>query len=291
MQTLPLVGVPLCATITGATPRGCRSRFLLGRLDWYWEARLFRQGLVAFAVLCAFVWCDPSSVFAQGEEELGSFFKPQIEPTPTKKPSGPPPVFSFAAYEPSFKELCANMEADGRLDRLVGIAREEASKKGETCIACKALWRTVLAACEKRGPKATPTPKKISGTPTAVSEADGQAVVAEGAKVAQESESGTPVPATPTVPVPQRRPSTETLDSASRFSTFAYTHDPGEGGGTLALRVMVSRVMSSKDFSLAEREYYDTVFTYLMAAWEGREEEKPAVANHSEVNVDEFFDR
>jgi hypothetical protein len=54
---------------------------------------------------------------------------------------------------------------------------------------------------------------------------------------------------------------------------------------------MVSRVMSSKDFSLAEREYYDTVFTYLMAAWEGREEEKPAVANHSEVNVDEFFDR
>lgn len=252
---------------------------------------MFRQGFIAFVVLCATVWSVPSPVCAQGEDELGSFFKPQIQPTATKKPSGPPPVFSFAAYEPGFRELCVNLEGDGRLDRLVSIAREEVAKKGESCIACRALWRSVLSACEKRGSKPPHKSMKSKGTPTAVPEGDSAASAGEEATATPGSETETPAPPTPIVPAPQRRPSTETLDAASRLSTFAYTHDPGEGGGTLALRAMVSRVMATKDFSVAEREYYDTVFTYLMAAWEGRDEEKPAVANLPEADVDEFFDR
>jgi hypothetical protein len=53
---------------------------------------------------------------------------------------------------------------------------------------------------------------------------------------------------------------------------------------------MVTTVMSSKDLSVAGREYYETLFTFLMAAWQGRERSEGDVVPTPEVNVDEFFE-
>jgi len=216
------------------------------------------------------------------------FFKPFVEPTPTRKPTGPPPVFSFSRFEGSLRALCEEMEVDGRREVLVSVATREAARKDDTCISCRALWRTVLSACAKLGPKPTPVPKLNTPKGRATAVAEGIATdVTEGGEATPTS---VPVPPTPTPKQKPRAPSTTALDIASRISSTAYDADSGGGGVTVAFQNMVTTVMSSKDLSVAEREYYETLFTFLMAAWQGRERSEGDVVPTPEVNVDEFFE-
>ena len=216
------------------------------------------------------------------------FFKPFVEPTPTRKPTGPAPVFSFSRFEGSLRALCQEIEVDGRREVLVRVATREAARKDDTCISCRALWRTVLSACAKLGPKPTPAPKLNTPKGTATVIAEGIPTdVTEGGEATPTS---VPVPPTPTPKQKPRAPSTTALDIASRISSSAYDADSGGGGVTVAFKNMVTTVMSSKDLSVAEREYYETLFTFLMAAWQGRERSDGELAPTPEVNVDQFFE-
>ena len=216
------------------------------------------------------------------------FFKPLVEPSPTRKPSGPPAVFSFSRFEGSLRALCQEIEVDGRREVLVRVATREAARKDDTCISCRALWRTVLSACAKLGPKPTPALKLNTPKVTATAVAEGVPTdVTEGGEATPTS---VPVPPTPTPKQKPRAPSTTALDIASRISSTAYDADSGGGGVTRAFQNMVTTVMSSKDLSVAEREYYETLFTFLMAAWQGRERSDGDVVPTPEVNVDEFFE-
>ena len=216
------------------------------------------------------------------------FFKPLVEPSPTRKPSGPPSVFSFSRFEGNLRALCEEMEVDGRREVLVTVATREAARKDDTCISCRALWRTVLSACAKLGPKPTPSPKLNTPKGTATAVAEGVPTdVTEGGEATPTS---VPLPPASTPKQKPRAPSTTALDIASRISSTAYDADSGGGGVTRAFQNMVATIMSSKDLSVAEREYYETLFTFLMAAWQGRERSDGDVVPTPEVNVDEFFE-
>jgi hypothetical protein len=230
----------------------------------------------------------PTTLVLGQDFEDEAIFKPLIQPTPTRKPTGPPPVFSFGRFEANFRALCEEMEIDGRREVLVAVATREASRKDEACISCRVLWRTVVSACAKLGPKPTPSPKlkPIKGTPTAAAEGATTDVVEGDAP----TPSPIPTPLTPSVKNKPRAPSTTAVDIASRISSAAYEADSGEGGVIVAFRNMVAMVMRSKELTAAEREYYDILFTFMMAAWEGRSGPDGQVHSTPEVSADEFFE-
>jgi len=249
---------------------------------------------VALALLSLLVVADGGSAQEFDEEPI---FKPIIAPTPTKKPTAAPAVFSFARFEPNFRLLCEELEADGRRERLVSIAVAETDRTDQTCISCRALWRSVIGGCAKLGARPTPRPKGPKGSPTPA--LDGGAVegagseASEGGKV-DSAEEGTPTPLPPTpspTPKPKpRTPSTAAADMASRISIAAYSLDPGDGGVHPAFEHLVSVVLSTKDLTAAEREYFENLFTFLMAAWDGRDETEGGVRDTPAVDVDQFFE-
>ena len=213
------------------------------------------------------------------------FFKPVFEATATPKPleaSGP--IYSFARMEPAFKGLCTGLEADGRRERLVSIAEAGVARE-KVCITCRSFWKMIVSACGKLGPRPTPTPKpprKKKGKEGEVSvegASPEKGEVVERTDDADAAASAEDVPASPTVAVttaagpsrrPARYPSTEVLDEASRVSVGTYAEDSGDGQVAEMFRYLAKSVREAPDLSTSEREYYDTFFTYLLAAWAGR---------------------
>ncbi len=249
---------------------------------------------VALALFCLLVVADGGSAQELDEEPI---FKPIIAPTPTRKPTAAPAVFSFARFEPNFRLLCEELEGDGRRERLVSIAVAETDRTDQTCISCRALWRSVLGGCAKIGPRPTPKPKVQKGSPTPANVG-----AAGGGESSEDSEAGeidsaeggtpTPLPPTPSpTPKPKARtPSTAAADTASRISVAAYALDPGDGGVHPAFEHLVSVVLATKDLTAAEREYFENLFTFLMAAWDGRDENEGGVRDTPAVDVDQFFE-
>jgi hypothetical protein len=236
------------------------------------------------------------SSLAQDFEEP-RIFNPIIAPTPTKKPAAAPAVFSFARFEPNFRLLCEELEADGRRERLVAIAVVEADRADQDCISCRALWRTVIGGCAKLGARPTPKVKaQVTSPTTPPGEKEGDVTDSaeenSGGEGVEENQTPTPaIPAATPTSVPKARaPSTAAVDIASRISAAAYAQDPGAGGVYPAFKSLVSTVLSTKDLSVAEREYFDTLTTFLMAAWEGRDDTEGAARATPAVNVDEFFE-
>lgn len=215
------------------------------------------------------------------------FFRPTLEPTPTRKSAGPPPVFSFSRFEPDLRSLCVGMEVEGRRERFVSIA-EQVLESDKGCISCKSIWRSVISACGKLGPKPTPRPKaqgKKRPPTKPEPEAEGSAEQPEEAPT-EGVDQGAALP-------PQRKartPSTELLDSASQFGVRLYNEDQGGGSVATTFAYVVKTVNEFKGLSKEEREYYDTLFAYLLAPWEGRVDPKNAPTPTPPAKLHEFFE-
>ncbi len=169
-------------------------------------------------------------------------------------------VFSFSRFEPTMRLLCGEMEVDSRRLRLFQLAQTRA-KAAQDCPSCRALWRTVVSSCrqgsvEERKPSKAKKKKKTPETET------------EGDEITPEA-TPTPEP-TPTPIVPARYPSTAVVDAASRLSNMMYEQDPEKGGIYQALGHVCSTLTGVPDLTAAEKDYFEILSSYLLAAWEGR---------------------
>ena len=216
------------------------------------------------------------------------YFKPHFEPTPTPPPPAPPPMFSFARFEDSFRDMCSEMEHDGRRVRFVSISEQQAESE-KVCISCRSLWRSIVSACGKLGPKPTPKPKKTKTKTPPEDIPEGAEKPEDGSASGDESESPTPSPV-PTKPPLERYPSTALIDSASRCSSEMYEADKENGAILLSLNNMIKVVRETKDLTSAEREYFDGIFSYLMAAWDGRVDPSTAPPPTPPADIEDFFE-
>lgn len=197
------------------------------------------------------------------------------EPTPREKK-----VFSFGRFEPALREICREMEIDGRRTKLVQLS--EIGRKGHAdCPSCRAVWKSVYWACRDSAivdTKAAPNPPKKKKKVTSEEQ--------EG-----ESAEVTPTP-TPTPKPLQRYPSTALLDYTSRLSVALYNQDPGSGGYFKGLESFAGTVTSDSSLTPGERDYFSVFVTYLMASWKDRGEVPQAQeeGNDSKQIVDELFE-
>lgn len=209
---------------------------------------------LAFAASLALAFAAaPAS--AQGDEEVAFTPRKDAEEirTKPKKPSSYTPIpvareFSFLRYEGILRKLCDALASDGRRDRLVEVGREAFPVENE-CLACKALWRTVLASCSPRTERLSPQPRRRP-------------------KPGEEPEV-TPTPA-PVQYVGQRLPSAEAVEMASEVSIRMQKDEPGDAPNLMALRSVFGRVLQHPGLSPAERDYYSALEEYLYSAWQGR---------------------
>jgi hypothetical protein len=204
----------------------------------------------------------------------------------------PHPVYSFARWGLVFKDLCIGLENDGRQSRVYEVTKKAMTEEFG-CSSCRALYRQFNLSC---APKVPPRlvkkkPTAVAPPPTPVAEAAGQGSGAEesGADDASAGANGTEeasddeqaVSATPSVqeaaepsPTPPlqaaRYPRTEVIDAASRISMGLYEMEPGMGSTFKALQNFETRLLALPNLTVAERDYYGTLLSYLQAAWEGR---------------------
>lgn len=241
------------------------------------QCALTRPLVWALLLVGALLLCG-RCLLAQEEE----FFKPLIVVPPTKTPLGGQVVYSFSRLDPDFTALCLQLEQEGRRDRLVRIA-EAGLERDKNSITVRSFWKMVVGACGRLGPKPTPAPKPDkAATRAAKAEAHlskkatsdssegnppSQTSSAPGADLAGK----TPVAPTPTKAAQgERYPSVVLLDLASRLSSSLYESDSGEGPTAQMLYYFAKTVRETPDLTTVEREYYDILLAYLVAAWEGR---------------------
>ena len=186
--------------------------------------------------------------------------------TPTPDPSAKQTaVYSFARFAPLFKVMCEGLEADRRSARVFAVATV-GLKEEVSCPSCRAFYRQLVQSC------AAPRQKKPKETPTAAAE---DATSSKAGVEAEQQPTPTLAPtATPTAtPQPDRYPRAEVIDAASRLSISLYDMEPGEGSPFKAVRSFEARVLALKDLTPGERDYFGVLLSYLLSAWDGREQE------------------
>ncbi len=218
--------------------------------------RLFAPSVfiaLASSVLCAAIIGASTPACSQDSDVPFSPRKDAEDLTPTKKkdPLKPPnPVqreFSFFRYEGAFRKLCDAVALDGRRERLLEVGREAFAKETE-CLACKALWRTVIAGCSPRSDRRAPPMRKP--------------------KTPQPEESPAATPAQHAAG--QRLPSIEVVELASEVSTRIEKDNPGESASLRAMNKVTSQLAGSPLLTPAERDYYEALGEFLRSAWDKR---------------------
>ncbi len=172
----------------------------------------------------------------------------------------PNTVFSFGRFEKGIRSLCAELEVDQRRMRIFTLAQARAKDPTE-CPSCRAFWRSLNGSCRqvKKEPKNASTQKKK------------KKVKSEAPEEGAEADAAPTPEATPT-PIPAARmPSTVVLDDASLLSNAFYDADPKRGGVFQAVSNFEKVLLSQKDLTRAEKDYYGILTTYLLSAWQGRE--------------------
>lgn len=246
-----------------------------------------RPRVIHFLTPVVFVALLP--LFSAGAQE--SVFRAVASPTPVKEKVKEREIFSFSRFESEFSAICVEMEEDGRRERFAKIA-EDASHGSSDCVSCRALWRTILAACQKRE-KSHPTPAKEGG-PAVEKELvedlkNGDIDKNEVREEVVSPEVLNSGHMSPKRIAGERHPSTLLLDLVSRLSSEAFDLDPGGGGVSETFRYLAGVVRETKDLTDSEREYYDTVLLYLLAAWDGRVDESKLPPPTPGEEVDDFF--
>ena len=224
--------------------------------------------------------CINACSILESSAQDGDFFRPTIEIPATKTPVGGQDVYSFSRLDPDFTALCIDLEQERRRDRIVKIA-ETAMEREKDCITCRSFWKMIVGACGRLGPKPTRTPKpskavsqlsKKGGAENEVVAKDvGQSSSsAEGASASSAGDASDAARLVTRTTLNDRYPSVAMLDHVSRLSISLYESDPGEGATAQMLHHLAKTVREAPDLSAPEREYYDILFTYLLAAWDGR---------------------
>jgi len=221
---------------------------------------------VSFCAVIAAASTIAASRYAWAQEE---FFKPAIEAPPTKTPVGGQQVYSFSRLDPDFTALCVELELAGRRERVVKVAELGIDREKE-CISCRAFWKMVVSACGRLGPKPTRVPKKPlkEERSSAMSgDASSSGAATEGT-IASKSDAGGKQHVKK--PREERYPTVAVIDLASRMSAALYESDKGDGPTAHMLHYFAKTMLATPDLSGAEREYFDIMFTYLLASWAGR---------------------
>lgn len=195
------------------------------------------------------------------EAEEDGLTRPNTKPTVAEAKPRESKVFSFARYETALREICREMELDGRRTKLVQLS--EVERKGNPdCSSCRALWKSIYWACrdsavlDMKG--SSKEKKKKPEGPKEESEKDRAA--------------GQPRPQPTATPRPlQRYPTTAMLDLTSRLSVSLYSQDSGTGGYYKALQSFVETLTRHPSLTPAERDYYAVFVSFLMASWVDRE--------------------
>ena len=175
----------------------------------------------------------------------------------------PSTVFSFGRFEKGIRSLCAELDVDQRRIRIFTLAQARAKDPTE-CPSCRALWRSVAGNCrqvKKESQKGSTEPKKKKNSK----------VRSENAKEGEAGPTATPE-ATPTAIPAARMPSTVALNDASLLSTAFYEADPKKGGVFQAVVNFQKVLLSLPNLTIAEKDYYGILMTYILSAWEGRQE-------------------
>jgi hypothetical protein len=245
--------------------------------------RSFLAACLATAVASPLVLS--SITVAQAQDD---FFNPPLEPSRTpKSQDAKSPIFSFGRFEGDFKSLCRELEGDGRRLRIVQIA-EGGAKREKECITCRSFWKMVVSACVSAGPRPTPTPKPVKTKRSKVTGEDG------GGNADKIEEDGASPPSEDAQqvsgPVDESSSGEPTVDQASRVSTSTYALDSGEGQVAEMFRYFASTIRSTSDLSPAEREYYDILLTYLLAAWSGRVDTTKQAPPTPFTELEDFFE-
>jgi hypothetical protein len=239
--------------------------------------KMFRNALVR--AICTSVLCVVlCSRLAWAEEDgfvLEDPKKVKAEPTPRESK-----VFSFGRFEPVLRDICREMELDGRRTKLVQLS--EIGRKGHAdCASCRALWKSVYWACRDSAvldTKEAPKGKK--------KKKQGESQEGEGATPTEEA---TPVP-TPTPKPLQRYPTTVMLDLTSRLSVSLFSQDPGDGGYYEALQSFSGTLTRDPSLTPGERDYYSVFVSFLMASWEDRDDPAAQETPHSKEELNAIFE-
>ncbi len=194
--------------------------------------------------------------------EDGGFTPPDTKPTTAEAKPRESKVFSFARFEAPLRDICREMEIDGRRTKLVQLS--EAERKGNPdCASCRALWKSIYWACRDSAILDTKVPpkekKKKLEEPKEQAETDGAA------------EQAPPEPTATPKPL-QRYPTTVMLDLTSRLSVSLYNQDPGTGGYYKALQSFAETLTKHPSLTPGERDYYGVFVSFLMASWVDRED-------------------
>jgi predicted component of type VI protein secretion system len=191
--------------------------------------------------------------------------KVEGEPSPTPNDiTKEQKIYSLARFNFIFQEMCDGLDAEGRRMRVLQVSKL-ALQEESSCASCRAFYRQLIQTCA--------TPVRIKGKPTeppatvtpepAADDAAKQGVV-EGAA----TPAVTPTP----LPQPGRYPRTDVVHAASRLSHVLYEMEPGAGSTFKAVKGFEVRLMALKDLTPGERDYYGVLSTYLLSAWQGRED-------------------
>jgi hypothetical protein len=219
-----------------------------------------RRSLESFLTLVAcFTWVQLSFGDETPPKETAQHSKPEKNE-----------LLSFSKYENRLKQICTEMESDGRRERLAEVAAKEA-KAIDSCPSCRALWRSIDRSCRKPVKIERPVRKKSAPK--------------EGEEAALAEETPTPTP-TP-VPHRERYPSPAVLDLVSRLSDSLFEADQA-GGVRKAVDYVKNVLLATNDLNPGEKDYFEIFTAYLLAAWQGRAAAHPTPA-HSPGELDELF--
>jgi len=249
--------------------------------------RALREGRWAPLQLCVVALFGLLMLLVQHEEALAEdeSFTPRLDGDvgPVRKASPTPiveyPVTSFLPYHAVFKVLCERMELDGRRARLVSIAEVASQEQNRSCSSCQILWQTLYSACrtkassQKRGRAKDEEREQESSAPDKPQ---------DGASPSEDGESGEEAapPAVPTAIVLERFPSIDVIEAASAISNRLYGEAHKSNGHRRAVQGVEKRFMATRDLTAGERDYFSTLFEYLLSAWQGRPTPVPVDPKH-----------
>lgn len=186
-------------------------------------------------------WCKPDS--APTKRELSKKATPSPAPTPTPIPS----------VEVSEEQQGNEGKEEQSEDKVDSSQPEE------------------LADANEQGTQSEQE-DSVEAKNTETENAETETAETENAEQSPVTTSASPSPTASPTPQPARYPSTELIDAASRLSQGLYELEPGFGAGTTfeATQRLSRDLLSQKDLSPAERDYYSIFSAYLLSAWEGR---------------------
>ncbi len=226
--------------------------------------RVFHILILLLSLLCGMpveIRADEHAAPAHAEEGAAEEAHP-AKPEKPKKRSAP----SYGKYGSTLRAMCDAMAKDARL---VGFSNMLAPLlvTNTQCLACRPFFVTLNGSCR---PKKAAKPKK---TPKKGSEEEAAAAEGEEEEEGEESDLPTPTP-TPAEPKPQRDPHLIVLNAASSVFNEMALDEKNVEETIKAVDILLGALRSAENKTVAEKDYFDTIATYVDAPFQEYRQEK-----------------